>query len=52
MISNEQAEKIYNDMTELFGALPNPIHEPRRTKMYLNMFKVHLTANNELKNYK
>jgi hypothetical protein len=40
MITDEQAERVYQAMVEVWGdKLPNPIHEPRRIEYYLKMFR-------------
>ena len=32
-------EEIHDDMIQMFGKLPNPIHEPKRCLWYLKMYK-------------
>ena len=32
-------EEIYDDMIEMFGSLPHPVHEPKRSEWYIKMYK-------------
>lgn len=32
-------EEIYEDMLKMFGSLPHPDHEPKRTQWYMQMYK-------------
>lgn len=38
-MTDEQVEKILDEMRKMFGELPNPIHEPRRFANYVRLFE-------------
>jgi hypothetical protein len=39
MITDEQAQRIYDAMVDIWGDnLPHPEHEPRRAEYYMKMF--------------
>lgn len=38
-MSDQELEKILNEMEQLFGNLPNPIQEPIRFKYYVRIWK-------------
>ena len=51
MITDSQAEQIYEAMLEMWPHLPNPDHEPKRFEYYMKMFKyVHSDKIEEIKN--
>lgn len=38
-MTEEQAVKLYEDMLEYFGWLPNPVNYPRTFQYYIKMYK-------------
>ena len=38
-MTDEEVLKMYEDMLEYFGELPNPEHEPRRFAHYVKVYK-------------
>jgi len=38
-MNEEQAVKLYEDMLEHFGWLPNPVNYPRTFQYYVKMYK-------------
>ena len=38
-LTDEEVLKMYDDMLEYFGELPNPEHEPRRFAHYVKVYK-------------
>ena len=38
-MSDEEVLKMYDDMVEHFGELPNPDHEPIRFAYYVRLYK-------------
>ena len=38
-MSDEEVLKMYDDMVEYFGVLPNPDHEPIRFAYYVRLYK-------------
>jgi len=42
MISDDEVEKIIEHMEYLYGKLPSPIHEPKRSLFYLKMYNYYL----------
>ena len=38
-MTDEEIIKMYEEMVEYFGTLPNPEHEPRRFAYFVKIFK-------------
>jgi hypothetical protein len=38
-MSDDQIEKAFDEMRDMFGELPNPEHEPRRFAWYVKLWK-------------
>lgn len=48
-MSLDEAEKVYDEMIELYGKLPHPEHEPKRCAWYMKMYKYRIDQKSKLK---
>jgi hypothetical protein len=46
-LTDEEVLKMYEDMLEYFGELPNPEQEPRRFAHYVKVYKYYNARNEE-----
>lgn len=46
---DDVAEEKIKEMEKIFGPLPNPIHEPKRSLFYLKMYNHYLKRKNYYK---